>query len=677
MERRYAIILFLLALALRLGYLLDMRHSPYFSTLVLDAEEYAFLAAAFAEGHWTAGAQNTYVHGPLYPLVLAFFALGGAGHTAVRVFQALLGSGSCVLVYWAARAVFPRPAPLLAGLLTAGYWMLVFYCGELSTPTLTVFLELLLVVLLLRHARRPSLGQAAGAGLLLGLLVATHNTALLLTPVILWGVWRGARSHHRPCQLLLACGLALAAVLSLFATRNFLAQGTPLPFQGAWSFYLGSNPQADGTPYARQGLDWQRLETLPYQAGMAGSPADKARYYLGAALRFIRDHPGAYLELLYRKFRLFWHAFEVPVSEDLAYYQAHSRLYCFLVLDFGLLAPLALVGLVWGWRRQRGYALLAGLVLANLATGLLFTVCARYRLPAVPLLLIFAAEGLRQCATCLQARELRRGGLLLLSLGAAFALVHTGVNPREVDPVRSAWLQGHVHLRNGEYGRAEQALLQALEESGEDADIYNSLGAARQRLGRDAEAEAAYLRALAIAPDYARPRLNLGELYLKQQRLPEAQAALEAALASDPRPATQYEGRYHLGQLQLAGHQYALAYQAFALALQAQRRPEGYYALAGVCQQLGRIEEEMAHLQQAVALDPDFAPAQRNLGALYLQQGAYAAAEAALLTALRLDPGAATAYYNLAVVYRRTGREAEARAAFAAAQRLQQETGPP
>jgi len=554
MERRLPALLFLLALALRLAYLYEQRHSPYFSTLVLDAEEYAFLGAAFAKGEWAAGAQNTYVHGPLYPLVLAVFSLLGAGLTALRVFQALLGAASCVLVYWIARPLFQRPTPALAGFFSAGYWLLVFYTGEVQAPTLVVFLELLLVALLLRHARRPSLGQALGAGLLLGLLFVAHHTAVLLLPAAGWSLWRG--SAPQPRRMLLAGALGLLAVLGLSSLRTLFVQGTPLPFQGAWSLYLGTNPQADGTPFARQGLDWQRLESLPHEAGMGGTPGEKARYYLGAAADFVVSHPADYLELLYRKFRLFWHHFEVPVSEDLAYYQVHSRVLQLLPLGFGALAPLALVGLAWGWVRRWEHTFLAGLILSHLGAGLLFTVCARYRLPALPLLLIFAAEGARQGAAALRQREMRRAGWWALSLGAACALVFTGVNPREADPVRSAWLQGHVFMRRGEHALAESAFLRGLEERGPDADVYNSLGAAREWLGREAEAEAAYRQALALAPDHARPRLNLGKLYLKQGRLPEAAAEMKTALDCDPPPPAQYEGHLLLAQVyQRAGRE--------------------------------------------------------------------------------------------------------------------------
>ena len=196
---------------------------------------------------------------------------------------------------------------------------------------------------------------------------------------------------------------------------------------------MGNNPAADGTPYARQGIDWQRLEILPYQTDMAASSADRGRFYLSEGLNFIVDQPLAYLHLLYRKFRLFWHAFEIPVSVDLHFYEAHSRLSYLNLFGFGIVAPLALVGLVWNWNRWCQYGLLYGFGLSYLVSGLLFTVCARYRLPAVPFLMLFAAEALRQGALSLKGHQWRRSAALALILGAALALGHTGIDPAQVE----------------------------------------------------------------------------------------------------------------------------------------------------------------------------------------------------------------------------------------------------
>ena len=60
---------------------------------------------------------------------------------------------------------------------------------------------------------------------------------------------------------------------------------------------------------------------------------------------------------------------------------------------FGVLAPLALVGLVLGWPDRRRLAVLYVMTAAYAASVLMFYVFARYRLPLVPLLLLFAAGG--------------------------------------------------------------------------------------------------------------------------------------------------------------------------------------------------------------------------------------------------------------------------------------------
>ena len=664
-NKRHAIALFLLALILRLAYLVEIRDTLYFHTLILDAWEYDYLAQALLKGDGWLTTPRIYVHGPLYPVLLALLKLSGSGPMGTRLFQAVLGAFSCVLLYAIARRFFPAPTPLLAGLMAVGYWPFMLYNGELLATTLTILIELLLVIQLVRCADRPSYGSAAGAGVLLGLLIETRSNTLLLVPVALWWLYPRIRT-----RLLMPFCLGLCAILTPFLVHNYLVQGTPLPFQGAWSFYMGNNPAADGTPYARQGIDWQRLEILPYQADMAASPADRGRFYLSEGLDFIVDQPLSYLHLLYRKFRLFWHTFEIPVSVDIRLYETHSHLSYLNVCGFGIIAPLALVGLVWNWNRWHQYGLLYGFGLSYLVSGLLFTVCARYRLPAVPFLMLFAAEALRQGALSLKGHQWRRSAALALALGAAFALGHTGIDPAQVDHLRSAWLQGQVHMRSQAYDRAEVAYLQALQDDADDADVYSSLGAVYEAQRRPRKAETAYRQALALASDHTRARLNLGNLLRGEQRLDEAKSLFLEALANDPRPAIQYEGHYYLGYLHLDQQDYLRAYGSFTTALEAEQRAEGFYALANACHYLGRQDEQIRHLRQTVVLDPESAAAHRNLGALYLQRGEYAPAEEALRRALHLEPDVAIAHYNLGVLYMHTGRRELARTLFETAERL-------
>lgn len=638
---------------------------------MLDAEEYGALAHGLFGGRWREATSGTYVHGMLYPFVWALVDSAGGGPLALRLLQAVLGAASCVLLYDVARRHLPSGAALLCGAVAAGYWPFVLFGSQLLAETLVLFLELALVWQLTRRADLLAGRDAAIAGVLLALLAATRSNALLLAPVVLlWLWWRSARLGRAPARLAVPMVVGLGVASVPFAAFNAAAQGTPVPFQGAWSFYLGANPAADGTPYARQGLDWQRLESIGYRDGPGATRAQRGRIYLTEGLRFIADTPGAWLRLLYAKLRLFANAFEVPESLDLRYYEGFSRLRRCLPVDFGVVMPLALAGIAANRRRWREWGLLYGGVGAFLLSGLVFTVSARYRLPAVPFLILFAADAVHRAVRLARARDERGGARFALVLAAAVALVHTGVDPARADHLRSDWLQGEVAWRSGDVARAADAFRAALAQDPEDADVHNSLGAACERLGDAAQAEAEYRAALGLAPDHSRAGLNLAALLRRDGRLDEAAAAAQRALAADPRPGIQYEAHVALGEVAAERGDLDGAHRAVAAALAVQDRAQGRYALAGLCHRLGRIDEEVSHLERAVALEPGFAAAQRNLGALYLRRGDLAAAEAALRRAVALEPDAAIGHDHLAALYARTGRPDLARAELEAVARL-------
>ncbi len=664
--------LFLVALALRLLHLFEASHSPYFGELILDEGEYQTLARGLLGGEWEQAADDTYVHGVLYPALWALVMLVGGGSLTMLIVQAVLGASTCVLLQRAARHLMPPVAAMVSGLLAAVYWPFILYSGQLLATTLVLFLVAAMLALLLRPGAivPPSV---MGAGVLLALLATTRANALLLTlPVLFWlhqrahlegrTFWRGGA--------MLAAGLLLG--LAPFVAFNWSTQGTAVPFEGAWSFYMGNNPDADGTPYARQGLDWQRLESVGFRDGWDATPADRGRIYLSDGVAFLVQEPGMALGLAWRKLRLFWNAFEVPVSVDLAWY-AHNTWLGRLLPGFGLLVPLALVGMGVNLKQWRGrWGLALGGVLAFLLSGLLFTVCARYRLPALPFLILFAGDALRLGAGALRSRQRGTAARLGIGLVVATVWVHTGVDAVAVDHLRPRWLQGSIHLRKGEVEHAVVDLRAAAEDHPKDAEVRNSLAVALERQDRPLDAETVYREALRLAPDHAKAWLNLGDLLRRQRRLPEAAEAIERALAVDPRLGTQQKGRVLLGQVLLEGGRPDQARAALTDALQILDGRDLRYALASVCYHLERPDEEVGHLEQAVQLDSTFAPAWRNLGALYLRRGDLVAAEHTLNRAASLEPRSPAVYRHLGALYQRTGREKMARQAIERARRLEQ-----
>ena len=119
----------------------------------------------------------------------------GPGYVWPRIVQAVLGAASCGLVFLIGREAFGRVVATLAGLIAATYWTLIFFDGELLAASLSVFLGLLLIWLLLRAGRRPSWKTFGAAGLMLGLAGITRPDVLLMGPAIV--VWLAIRFRHQ------------------------------------------------------------------------------------------------------------------------------------------------------------------------------------------------------------------------------------------------------------------------------------------------------------------------------------------------------------------------------------------------------------------------------------------------------------------------------------------------
>ena len=125
---------------LRAAYLREAAAEPDFGSPAVDAAFHDYWACAIAAGDWTPPAgrndpqipSNPYLRPPGYPLFLAaVYRLSGCDMLAARLCQIGLGLLNCALVFALAGRWCGLRAGLLAALLTATCWTLVYFEMEL------------------------------------------------------------------------------------------------------------------------------------------------------------------------------------------------------------------------------------------------------------------------------------------------------------------------------------------------------------------------------------------------------------------------------------------------------------------------------------------------------------------------------------------------------------------
>src|SRR5205085_4698277 len=127
-------------------------------------------------------------------------------------------------------------------------------------------------------------------------------------------------------------------------------------------------------------------------SGRSLKHAEVSAYWSNKAKTFVAGHFADWLKLIARKLRNFWSAFQY---DDLSIVTSLREQGVILPgLYFGIVAAFAIPGLFFGWRLAPQSRWIAAAILLSIFALLAVFITERYRLVAVPGLLIFAAFGL-------------------------------------------------------------------------------------------------------------------------------------------------------------------------------------------------------------------------------------------------------------------------------------------
>jgi len=548
-----------LALALtffvRLWFVLSMRGQPFstMSPVYVDSYYYHQWAIEIISGNFWGS--DVFFLRPLYPYLLAMvYAIFGQSILVVQLIQALIATASCFLLYEATRRIFDNRAATFASFGFALTGILVFYTGTLLYVEITVLLSLLFLWLLLVAGRRIWLWILTGV--CFGLLFMSRPELLLALPFIVAWLWKRSRATGTssgtpgPTAVPRVAPLALAAaallVIAMVPIRNYIIGRDLVLFtaDNGLNFYYGNNPLADGTwqPTAEleggPGFSHARLKRISRTIdGRQLSWSAASAYWTRRGISFITHQPGRYLELLGRKFLLFFSNYEVPNNYYPETARAVSLPLRLAFVNFGLVLGLGLLGMVWAWPKRR-LALPAYLFIPPfLISALLFCVLSRLRAPVIPFLAMFAGFGLSEIIDSFRERRTSRT-VLGVAVVIAVYVCSSLIPVRRRTYSAQGWTQeGEAYLDQRKPGPAIAALTRALAIEPHTYAARYALVNALAGSGRVAEADAEFrqLQADGTSPS-ARPLVQQAAVRLAAAHRDFARAAALAreALAANP-----------------------------------------------------------------------------------------------------------------------------------------------
>lgn len=503
-------------------------------------------AVRILHGQWTDG--KAFYGLPGYAFCLAaIYSVAGPDPWAVGLIQCAFEALTTVIIARLALEAFssrPRLAQPIA--LTAALGWIAFLPAQafsiILMPTSWVVAAFWgLVLWVVKTDARSTWRTWLGMGLLIGVVSMLVATILMLLPLIFAAIWRWRPRQPGPILAgiaLVFAGFYLGCSPAWLHNRLIAREPVLLSAHSGLNYWLGNNAEATGYPKipsgmraSQEGLLRDSITLAEHEAGRKLTRAEVSAHWSAKAKAWIASERPAWLALLARKFGNFWNAFQYDDVSAIPMLRAQGVL--LPGLRFGTIAALALPGMLLAlWRVPRA-RWIAAAVLLHMAALMPVFITERYRLCAVPGLMIFASYGLWTLWEWLTQRR----WIEPLSYAGATACAAFFVSIPRSDP--ALWSLEHYRTglraqRIGDLTTAQRELELAYAYIQQNAEVNFALGNlwfARHDL---AKAKAFYRRTLELRPAHADAWNNLGVVAMQEKFWPTAQRCFELAVKFEP-----------------------------------------------------------------------------------------------------------------------------------------------
>lgn len=539
--------------ALHLWSLVRLTHSPLLLPTHGDMQFYNDWAEQILRGQL--GQPLAFYGLPGYAYFLAgLYKIFGQNPFIPGLLQAAADAGVALLIYQICRRVFAPLGstssvnPQLIGIIAALGW--AFFVPAEAYSVILMPTALFNIVFwfaiwrLVRRGNVPSSRECFFLALLIGAMATAVATILAVVPLIFAALlFRNNGGRHA----IVARGSILIAGLVIGTSpcwiHNYLIAKDPvlLSAHGGINFWIGNNPEANGYPQFPPGLRAGQAAMLEDSitqaetaAGRSLKHAEVSSYWSGKAKAYVIDHFGDWLRLLGRKLRNFWNAFQY---DDLSIITSlREQGVIFPGVDFGIVAAFAIPGIFYGWRMAPRSRWILAAILSSMSFLLAVFITERYRLVAVPGLLIFAVFGLSILWEALRTSRFRVAAIYSLLLCAST----TAVAWPQRDPslwALDAYNSGWQALESNNLNLAEKKLALAYAYVPDNSETLFALGNLRFAQNDRAAAQSFYRAVLNLDPRHKGAFNNLGVIALDASQFDEAEKWFRRAEDVDSRNA--------------------------------------------------------------------------------------------------------------------------------------------
>lgn len=549
------LILFLVVLSFlfRFIYYLEINDTPYFLPTGegLDQNTYIEWAKEIKSGEFIGN--SAFDFAPLYPYVLAgiFFISNNDLNFSILV-QLLICSLGSIMIFLIGNKIFGKWAGFFAGVVYSVYGVLIFFTLQFLGESFAVLLLLISLYFLIIGEEKQNKREFLLSGLFLG-LACLGRPNFLLIPVFIfcWGIYNVIKKRDMYKKLVIFYFIGLIFVLAPVILRNYILERDfiLITSHGGINFYLGNNRNATGTlsmpddipPTQKGAVEYSKI-IAENETEKSLKPSEVSFYWMNKGFKYIFSNPFGYFKLQLKKIFLFFGSYEIPLDSNFEIYE--DRFYTLkFTLGFWLIAPLAVFGFYTAKKRKMKDILILLYFLGVFVSVIMFYVSSRYRIPAIPLFILYTGFSIEYIITEIKKWDFKTCITNFFILLFLFLVVNINIKQRSkkmYDSI-SNYNLGNSFMNQGYIDGGIELYQKALSLNEKWLPARSSLAAvynlkATQAMDSEEINAAIELLNKAIELDNAVPEyyFNIGNAFIKQKKYDRAVNALKNSVDISP-----------------------------------------------------------------------------------------------------------------------------------------------